>query len=300
MNLEMIKWKLSQLNRKRKYRKRLKEAKERVKYFRSFGVNGFGIVAETEYGYFVVGAEDDCVGKGILNGGGFPQQEINLLTSLLDKHSDVLIVGAHIGTLAIPISRLAKHVDAIEANPETFKFLSLNVAMNQISNCHVMNFAAAEKKGSIDFLMSRVNSGGSKRKPIKENIGYSFDNPEIVSVPARRLDDELKREKYDLVLMDIEGSEYPAMLGASELLSNARFFCVEFLPHHLKNVSGATFTQFSDELESHFEYMYVPKYRKSFGKRDFSSVLEGYYEKNDNHDLLVFSKSLITITEGLD
>jgi tRNA G37 N-methylase Trm5 len=46
------------------------------------------------------------------------------------KHSDVLIVGAHIGTLAIPISRLAKHVDAIEANPETFKFLSLNVAMN--------------------------------------------------------------------------------------------------------------------------------------------------------------------------
>jgi FkbM family methyltransferase len=73
---------------------------------------------------------------------------------------------------------------------------------------------------------------------------YYYDNPEIVSVKASSLDAYLEERDFHIVVVDTEGSEYFALQGMQELLSNCRVLVVEFLPHHLKNVSGVTIEQF--------------------------------------------------------
>ena len=293
MNFSELRWRLSQLNKKRKYRKRLAEAEKRINAFVGLGKNAIGVVAATRYGYFVTNVEDDCVGKGILNGGGFPDAEISFLKRILTKDSSVLIVGAHIGTLAIPLHSHVSRIVAIEANPHTYEYLALNVSINNVPNIQIANFAAAEDKKKISFLLSRVNSGGSKRAPSKGNIGYYFDNPDVVEVQARRLDDEYANEKFNLVLMDIEGSEFFAIKGGKETLKKADFFCVEFLPHHLRDVANISVSEFLRPIHEIFDFLYVPKSGGSYKKDRFYEILEGFFASNQNHDLLIFSKAEI-------
>ncbi|MGH7427267.1 MAG: hypothetical protein ACREJ4_02740, partial [Candidatus Methylomirabilaceae bacterium] len=58
--------------------------------------------------------------------------------------------------------------------------------------------------------------------------------------------------------MDIEGSEYFALQGMQKILAHARVLVVEFLPHHLKNVSGVTVEQFLSVIPPHFRTLTIP------------------------------------------
>ncbi|MCJ7758835.1 MAG: FkbM family methyltransferase, partial [Gillisia sp.] len=49
---------------------------------------------------------------------------------------------------------------------------------------------------------------------------------------------ENKLPAPDCVLMDIEGAEYLALQGMQETLKSIRFLYMEYVPHHLKDVSG--------------------------------------------------------------
>jgi hypothetical protein len=44
--------------------------------------------------------------------------------------------------------------------------------------------AGSDKHETLEFMMSRENSGGSKRKPLLDQIYYNYDNPEIGKVDA--------------------------------------------------------------------------------------------------------------------
>ena len=48
---------------------------------------------------------------------------------------------------------------------------------------------------------------------------YTYDNPKVIDVDAYSLDEYLDHDEFDLVLIDIEGSEYFAMKGMSNILS---------------------------------------------------------------------------------
>ena len=163
----------------------------------------------------------------------------------------VLVVGAHIGSLVVPLSKKCREVVAFEANPSTYRLLAINLRLNDVTNCRAVNLAANDVKGTIEFLMSRANSGASKRVPLIKEAMYYYDNPETVSVEAVRLDDYLDQEGFGLVVMDIEGSEYFALQGMQRILQGSRALAVEFLPHHLKNVSRVSVQQFLSLVEPH-------------------------------------------------
>ena len=90
---------------------------------------------------------------------GTPSTSATVLIPKLTCDSRVLVVGAHVGTLAIPLAQLAANVIAIEANPRTFELLTLNVAINAVTNCRCINIAASDSNEPIQFLLSRTNSG---------------------------------------------------------------------------------------------------------------------------------------------
>ena len=51
------------------------------------------------------------------------------------------------------------------------------------------------------------------------DYAYFYDSPEIIKVPAGPLDDVLAGQTFDVILMDVDGSEYFALRGMQTLLA---------------------------------------------------------------------------------
>lgn len=247
------------------------------------------ILVETEHGFLAVDPEDCVVGYQLRFKGTYGRHELRLIKTFINENSNVLIVGAHIGSLAVPVSRVAASTMAIEANPKTFEILEFNLILNDIKNCRAINIAANDKYEEIDFFLNRVNSGGSKRKPVLNNNMYDYDDPEVIKVTAAPLDDIVEDKEYDVVLMDLEGSEYFAFKGMKKILTNSKVLIVEFIPHHLKNVSNINVEDFLQPLLD-FDTLFIPSLNTNVNKEGFSNALNKMYEGNLSDDGLVFQK----------
>ena len=127
------------------FAQRAQIAKVRKDRMQLFGQHAFALLARTEHGLFAVDAEDGSVGASMLNTGGFGTAELELAASFLSPDADVLVVGGHIGGLAIPLSRLCRRLDVVEANPATQKLLEANILLNDAKNVSLHKFAASDK-----------------------------------------------------------------------------------------------------------------------------------------------------------
>ena len=115
------------------------------------GRNVEALLVNTSQGLFLIDPEDVGVGGALIKKGTYGNDEIDRISSLTTIESCVLFVGAHIGSLAIPISRKVKQVVAIEANPRTFKLLSRNILLNNCQNIHEIQIAATTKEDSSNM-----------------------------------------------------------------------------------------------------------------------------------------------------
>lgn len=266
---------------------------DRVKGFLAkelIGKHAVAIIAATPTGLFAVDPEDWTVGRSLLVNGHWGASELGRIWRFVSVDSTVLVVGAHVGTLAIPLAKRAKFLIAIEANPKTFHLLQINFLLNKITNHEVYNLAASDQSENINFVLSRVNSGGSKREPLNREEMYYYDQPETINIPAVSLDDLLMGKTVDFVLMDIEGSEYFALKGMPNILNQAQAIQVEFLPHHLKNVSGVTPEQFAELFTPYFDSLEVPSLALTVDNTKFAVTLRQMYEKNQGDEGLIFQK----------
>ena len=266
--------------------KKIKSTRLRKK----LGQNIKAIITESENGLFAVDPEDLEVGQK-LRSGGFGVDEVERLKTFINKKSKVLIVGTHIGALAIPLSKHCREITAIEANPNTFELLEINLHLNHAKNITPHNIFANESHEKVEFLLNTVNSGGSKRKPKKSSYLYDFDNPEIIELESHKLDDYLPEHDYDLVLLDIEGSEYFAMKGMKDILSNCKTLVVEFLPHHLKNVADIDVETFLSVLPAHFTKFLLPDNQQEHNISEVKTVLQKMYDANIGEDGIIFTSN---------
>lgn len=96
---------------------------------------------------------------------------------------------------------------------------------------------------------------------------------------------------YDLILMDIEGSEYFALQGMPRLLSQARHLISEFRPHHFCDVAGVTAEDFIRLVEPHFDQLFIPSKKRRVPREEFHATLGRMFELDESDDGIVFSKS---------
>ncbi|NSL91008.1 FkbM family methyltransferase [Chitinophaga solisilvae] len=247
------------------------------------------IITETARGLFACDPEDYGVGWDIRRDGAYGERLLKSLSRVLSPSSNVLVVGAHVGTIAIPLASMCGYVAAIEPSPHNFRLLEMNIRLNNITNCGIFNVAANDKEESLKFLLNRANSGGSKRKPVNDHYIYSYDKPEEVLVPAVPLDKFFERRDFELILMDIEGSEYFALKGMQQILQHTRVLIMEFVPHHLRNISGVTVADLLDQIKG-FSLLRIPSLDKKGGPAEFASLLNHMYERDVSDDGIIFQK----------
>lgn len=120
---------------------------------------------------------------------------------------------------------------------------------------------------------------------------YYYDNPDYIKVEAVPLDDRLNESYYDLIVMDIEGSEYFALKGMQKILSCSKILQIEFVPHHLKYVSGIEVDDYLSLISPHFDRLYIPSKEMMIGKSEFKAVLTTMFNRNEEDDGIIFQKN---------
>ncbi len=248
------------------------------------------VLVRGDNGIFLVDVEDMSVGWRLARDGKFGTAELERLLSVVTEHTSVLIVGTHVGTLAVPASKHCRNLIAIEANPRTFQLLHENLLLNECNNVRALNIAASDKNEEIQFVLNKTNSGGSKRMPMVPDYAYFYDSPEVVLIEAHPLDEVLGGSQIDIILMDIEGSEYFALGGMQQILSRASVLFMEFVPHHLRNVSGVSVDQLLGLIRPHFSTLFVPSRDITVSKERFGQVLQSMYDREQSDEGIIFTK----------
>ncbi len=285
---------LKKINHIRLKQRNLKKLKSRENELLKFGPNAKAIFVQTKQGDFLVNPSDNFVAKKLLNQGEYSQNEINLVSRFLKKESSCLLLGGHIGSLVIPIAKLCKELTVFEANPDSFEFLKKNLLLNKTYNVQAYNKAVNHENKAIRFLISKDNSGGSKRMPLIKASGYFYDNPQKIIVDGVILDKFLKHKSYDLIFVDIEGSEYFAFKGMQKIFKNSKVLITEFVPHHLRYVASVSVDNFWATLEPHFKYLYIPESKKIFeNSNNIAKQLKLMFNNDKSYDNIVFLKTKV-------
>ncbi len=188
---------------------------------------GIGIVAETAQGLFIASPKDRSITARLLEQGGYGQHDLALLERQMDAESSVAVLGAHIGTYLIPLARLADQVIGYEPDSNNFKLLEMNVRLNALHNVDLRCAAVGDRTGDAVFCPGGANTGQGRIDPASLR-GESVEGS-LVSIV--RFDDDAPGT-WDLIVMDLEGAELPALRGMTQAIQGCRSLLMEFGAHH--------------------------------------------------------------------
>jgi FkbM family methyltransferase len=281
------------MSKKLKYFFRTLKSKKRKKIF---GPNAKGIIYDSKNGYMALPISDITIGKNLGYKGHWNFSDIQKLLQQTTQDDVIYFIGTHVGTLLVPIAKKVKTVVGFEANEDTFWFIKANLCLNKISNATIFNKAVGDGAKKVTFYKNTVNTGGSKIKPIKDSILYNYDNPKQVEVDMVALDPFIAEQSLTPpsgIIMDIEGAEYFALKGMQATLAKVRFLYVEFVPHHLQNVSNTSVEKFLKTITPHFSKAIFLKDNTQFDISSSEKELVKHLktlEKNNVADDILFTK----------
>jgi FkbM family methyltransferase len=150
--------------------------------------------------------------------GTFEPHLIKLLSRYVPNGGTVLDVGANIGVFTLESAQLVGPsgcVIAIEAAPPNLELLRRNIAINRIDHVVVVESGASDKPGIAKLsLPDGGNRGMFTLGATRVDEGFTVELETIDQILSR-----VPMRRLDLIKMDIEGSEYRALLGATKTLS---------------------------------------------------------------------------------
>jgi FkbM family methyltransferase len=158
----------------------------------------------------------DSITDEIRKFGAHVRSELAFLSSVVGGADKVFDLGAHIGSIAIPIAqkiRLPGRILAVEGDPSTVQVLTANVSLHSLHKVVSVRHAIVAPKGSR--YAARKTAG---------HTGATYFEPDEVGIDVEctSIDDLCEAEFCpDIIKLDLEGMEYVA-LAMSEYVKQAR------------------------------------------------------------------------------
>ena len=171
-------------------------------------------------------------------------QEYEPVQWVLPREGEVFIdVGGYIGSYSIPAAKAvgrAGRVVILEPESNNRRQLEKNIALNGVTNCHVLPMAAWSSSGSVGWHQDA--------HPVWHRVEADQNDESVAAVSIDDLVRHFSLIRVDWIKMDIEGAEVDALKGAENTLM--RFRPQLFIEVHetLKSVT---------ELLSKFDYTIV-------------------------------------------
>lgn len=161
----------------------------------------------------------------ILAGGDRETAEHAFLRSLDLSGRVVYEIGAFQGILTLFFSSRAQEVIAWEPNPPSYARVMRNLRLNSRTNVRVRNFAVGDRPGTLTLMSDPLMPGGTSGDPAVAGQIQSSSAVTSVDVPVVTIDGEVESAHLpppDLVKIDIEGMELPALQGMAKTIEAHR------------------------------------------------------------------------------
>ena len=164
---------------------------------------------------------NDVIQRKIVKGTQWNRKALDYIMDLQGKHSlkHLVNIGSHIGTLALPLSRVYERVTCYEPFPPTHQHLLVNIQLNNITNIDVHRTALGDHDDTVYFLdPTRIpNNSGGIHSVTRDDIAQGRKSSHLHTTqwhsPMQRLDDQ-NLAPFDTLLIDAEGTEYEVIQGA--------------------------------------------------------------------------------------
>ena len=187
----------------------------------------------------------------VLAGGDHETAEHRFLRQLDLTGKTVYEIGAFQGILTLFYSSRAKEVIAYEPNPPSYHRVLQNLRLNERHNVRVRHLAVGELEGSLTLLCDPLMPGGTSGDPTVAGQIRGSSTATSVTVPVVTIDSDMasaQLPKPDLVKIDIEGMELPALRGMTRTLR-------QFHPELYMEMHGADVDQKNANVRNIVEFV---------------------------------------------
>jgi FkbM family methyltransferase len=187
----------------------------------------------------------------LLAGGRRETAEHQFLRQLDLSGKVVYEIGAFQGILTLFFSSRAKQIIAYEPNPPSYERVVQNLRLNGRDNVRVRQLAVGDLAGSVTLLCDPLMPGGTSGDPSVAGQIQRGGSATSVTVPVVTLDDDIARARLpapDLIKIDIEGMELPALRGMTQTLRRHH-------PDLYMEMHGATTEQKDDNVRSIVDFV---------------------------------------------
>jgi len=189
------------------------------------------------------------------------------LKSILSEDNTFIDLGANEGYFSIIASNLVGkkgRVLAIEPQSRLQNIIKENIKLNKLSNIELVQALVTNEVGEENISLSPDMNTGSSGVLRKQK--YIVSREKVKSTTLIKLINDFNIDTVDLIKIDIEGSEYEAILGSKKL----------FKSHLIQNIA----------LELHPKFL---KMRNLEEREILDFLYECGYQRNKNYKNLVLS-----------
>jgi FkbM family methyltransferase len=151
--------------------------------------------------------------------------QLDFIKTAVSANDICFDVGAHAGTWAYPLSKIAGHVYAFEALPYYAQVLKQTMKLLGVNNVTVVNRAVSNRQETVNLVWRDPH--GKRLAGLTHVAAESEKNEGTVSVPSVSLDSyvagaNLTEKRVAFIKCDVEGYEYQVITGASGVVSRWR------------------------------------------------------------------------------
>ncbi len=151
---------------------------------------------------------------------GIWEPHVTRVFSTLLKSGGVMVdIGANIGFHSLFAASLSPAVSvyAFEPNGDVADQFTESIKKNSLSNIYLYRVGLSDTETERTLYVRDENTGGATLTETVAEIDFRVHHTMVVSL--RKLDLELAEvERVDVIKIDVEGHEYEALKGASQLL----------------------------------------------------------------------------------
>ena len=208
------------------------DADEIAAYLDEFPKGDYQIAEVPDLGRFYIDDNPAEVKKKLLNGKPWEPYVIKELEKRLAPGDTVLDIGAHIGSLTVPMARLIGPegtVYAFEPQRKIYRELVHNLKLNEVTNAVPLRFALSSKTGIIEMdpilpttnpistailkILAAIERRNAREHGGRVRVGKGGDKVEARTIDSFGFSD------VSLMKIDVEGHEAEVLRGAEKTIS---------------------------------------------------------------------------------
>ena len=226
--------------------------------------------------------EDKSIGKTIIHNREYERPVTQMFRKYLRPGMGVLDLGANIGyfsLLAASLVGVTGFVQSWEPSTLNVRALCASRTVNGFDNIEVVQAAAAEKNGLLQYFRSSINGSVA---------GVEHTGPEDLftaeTVMGLRVDDFISPEVHiNFIKIDVEGYEFKALQGARKTIERCRPIIVsEFAPPNLQDTSGVSGRQYLEFfIGLGYDVLSMTRFRMKPGRVE--EILARFEESGKDH-----------------